>query len=372
MRRGCTPPKNQPKTKQKKGDSMSSISNTVGLRGQGRASTRWPTAELSSQGIEIIQAKMAERGLATPPGHETGDWTWNWNDKAGTWPKRLARWVKARHDKNNLAELVEVMRRNPETGEIELKMEKRGDPNFLSSLGQLYRLHSTTDEVIVYDIADRFDWRDGDYGDAGSCFFTSDARRHIPQVLEDAGCLALRVYDPIDHERGIGRCWIAPTAHGLVVFNSYHRHGKTLVFFARLLALVTGMSQYDRITLVNNGQRQGSLYINGDADCNAWIVHDGQSAPPAKIDLGIDARRHAECDRCGCDCDADDAVTVERDTWCADCADQYAAVCGRCDDRVDRRNSVEVDGEDWCMDCADDNSHECECPHCSERHRNRN
>lgn len=75
-----------------------SITNTVGLRGQGRASTRWPTAELSLQGIEIIQAKMAERGLATPPGHDTEEWSWQWNDKAGTWPKRLARWVKADTD----------------------------------------------------------------------------------------------------------------------------------------------------------------------------------------------------------------------------------------------------------------------------------
>jgi len=81
-------------------------------------------------------------------------WSWSWvvekdesgNKCVGTFPKRFARHAKKAYN---------------------WKVE----PKQMAELGNLARRHTIETQTVVFDITQNFNWRRGDYGDPGSCFW---------------------------------------------------------------------------------------------------------------------------------------------------------------------------------------------------------
>lgn len=121
-------------------------------------------------------------GYAESPGYRS-DWYWRipWQTEGDRLHKRISRFFfreyRIKVDGQNLERLCEI--------------------------GARYRAYS-----FRFDVTDRFDWRNGDYGDQGSCFWGSHTPArvyHLPKL----GAVSLRTYKPGTSE-GNGRCWITP------------------------------------------------------------------------------------------------------------------------------------------------------------------
>lgn len=110
------------------------------------------------------------RSFALPP-----SWVWEWMITAnpadrglvGTMPKRIAKWLYKTHD----------MKLSPEE---------------MAEIGTISKTHTIEDDTYIFDITDDLDWRDGDFGDADSCYWSTN--KIAKEYLFDAGGLGFRVF----------------------------------------------------------------------------------------------------------------------------------------------------------------------------------
>lgn len=110
------------------------------------------------------------------------------------------------------------------------------------------------------------DWRSGDFGDRGSCYFPTSGN-YVQSMLAN-GVGAVRIYrGPRPSYKGCGRAWMAvdqPNEHIITVYNRYGVGD--CITFTKYLAqalkdLGYGNFKIDSTRVTKNG----SAHINGDA-----------------------------------------------------------------------------------------------------------
>lgn len=88
----------------------------------------------------------------------------------------------------------------------------------LENIGVLYDRYYTAPQSHYFDFTGNFNWRDGDFGDKGSCFFNGSDARHKIRLAKG---WAVRFYRDKDRRDGFGRAWMFNTEYGYAVMNSY-------------------------------------------------------------------------------------------------------------------------------------------------------
>jgi hypothetical protein len=225
-------------------------------------------------------------------------------DYAGTYPKRLLSYFRRNHP--NLVKLVAPT---------------------VAMVGGVLGASVNHGREYWADIDLKLDWRDGDFGDARSCYW--GANRAAMPKLREAGIGALRVFNS-DGE-GYGRAWLTAfdcdgdqtslrrydrlnhhhNASQWVIWNAY---GSATVTLARILCAALGSNYtYTRCSVENNGAQHGLVYINGDG----YVIHHMSQPTQATYELGIET---------GCpDCSAEEECSE-----CNNCSDRVCQ-CGDCD-----------------------------------------
>lgn len=260
-------------------------------------------------------ARAAFDAIGTP-------WLVTRGEYAGTLPKRLASWFR-RNERERF------------TREVQTAIARIG-----AELGPAVN-HG---REYLCDIDRHLDWRAGDFGDSGSCFW--GGRANARDALRDDGTCALRLFN-VETGTGYARAWVSRVWSAnnerdhLVVWNAY---GAANVTLARILATALGWS-YAKAALSNRGFLTGVIYVNGD--CSAIFPHG--DAPDAKYDLDIDEPADT-CDQCG----TEDPGTCGACGGCAGC-------CGECDECGETRCACgccpHCETNHWCDSC--DRCHDC-------------
>lgn len=267
-----------------------------------------PAGDISSAGMCEIDTYLAMCGY----GYLPEDFDAVWCTKQGTLPKRIQRHLyKAKS--------------------IKLTSEN------LTQLGNIAKRHTTDGSTFILDFTQKIDWQDGDFGDAGSCFWGDKAG--AKDMLQQNKAYAIRAWRwrtahaqfglAYQNVRGYARAWVATIGNNLfAVFNGY---GETTLCLARLLALKFACG-YQRIHLTNKGDDGGALWINGGTAyaIGAWE----KISRMEKFDLGweeIYEEETIDCYACEARVDEDDAIRAyDRlglvNSYCQDCASE----CSNC------------------------------------------
>jgi len=221
---------------------------------------------------------------------------------AGTFPKRIAKSIKA-------------------------KYKKKIDPTILGNLGELAKRHTVEAKGYRIDFTSDFSWRAGDFGDEGSCFWGDHGG--AKDMILNAGGLAVRFYedDGWGSDKGYGRAWMLPYGKHWVIFNTYGKH-LTTITVARILATEMGWS-YKRIRFHNNGDYDHTLWING---ARAYLIGEtGKIEDIDSVDLRLtDEHRGGEYVCAMCDERMDDYFTVNGSWYCSYCYEDNFFYCEGC------------------------------------------
>ena len=332
-----------------------------------------PAGSISTKGIERIEIHIRQQRvtegewLKRNPNNTFSylfnlpdDWQWLWivsgkGEYVGTFPKRVGKFYY-KHQRLNCP------------------------PSFLTEIGNIARQHTEENPLYRFEFVDRFDWKAGDYGDSGSCFWGGNEGAR--DVIADNGGYAIRFYDSDDN--GIGRAWIAPAGDGqYIVFNGYGFPGNPTLICARVFATFTGLS-YKKIHLSNRGSESGLVWINAgigylvgqesaiesvreydlewgnfDVCCDCGQAIDGDA-----VYTGIDDEiycencyydRFSDCDRCYETCYRDDMYYVEHDgrDVCSFCLNRYYLDCENCNEYYPREMVHEINDSFWCDRCIE-------------------
>jgi hypothetical protein len=327
---------------------------------------------LTTQGyLEIRDLIWHNYGVRIPDREEWKKWMHTEGDYKGSLPKRIGKLVR------------------------EVSGEKV-DAQTLSEIGNLARGHTMEAEVLYLDFKRKIDWRDGDFGDNGSCYWGCNAG--AKEMIENAGGCAVRYwkkYDGIEwSERccygpngefyigtsddlkrkhgagtyaymqsklrqeyeGVARAWLLPYGPDWVVFNAYGIVETREV--ARTLAMLFGTA-YHRIDIANHGRTGGELYINSG---RGYLLTKDPS-PPDYINFEIEEVHGSGyfCETCGENIYEDDVYHAGDYVYCEYCFFEYYDWCCRCGEAVYREEMcLDVNGEMYCPYCFDQTCFRCE------------
>lgn len=303
-----------------------------------------PKGTISAAGIEAIQSVLCEELLDTLP----DNWEWKATvggkgEYVGTFPKRLSKYYYQ-------------------------KSKKKLDSDFLGKIGSLVSQYSAKQTDYLIDYTQSFDWRSGDFGDDGSCFWGCRSGARV--ALQNSGAYAVRFYSGEEVDNGEGRAWLAKYKNGWVCFNGY---GLETAHIAQVVSTDLGLP-YKRIKLVNNGDDCGVLWIN--SRMGYYIGNDAIQYDDL-LDLRIECCNHCECgseseveingthycmncayetffycEDCGGWCDNDFCNRVGDRSVCDDCLTNYT-FCQHCEEYYPSDDVTEIDGKDYCDDCRD-------------------
>ena len=276
---------------------------------------------------------MTEWGLPNLP----DAWCWDWRvvgrgEYVGTLPKRIGKWYYQVHT----TKLV---------------------PDQLTTIGNLGSRHSTRDETYEFDIVDHIDWLAGDFGDRGSCFWSCHAS--AKEMILDNGGGAVRFFDPGTHN-GIARAWIVPRPDGC--FLLFNGSGMETLPIARIVATHLDHAYYRQVKLTNNGESDGSLWVNGGT---------GYLVGPQAVVMTIDAidldwdDQNCVCEHCGDRIDEEEHhYSPDGEGYCESCYFNRVFYCELCneDGWLDDARS-DPDGDIICELCYNDSVRWCE--HCN-------
>lgn len=268
-----------------------------------------------------------------------------WLTKTGTFPKRIAKaWKKAAGYKL--------------------------DQPLLSKIGSAASTYCEKQSRYYVDFTQSFDWKAGDYGDSGSCFWGCHAAAR--EAMDNAGYWAMRFYSGPSPETGMARCWVAPVVVGtepcLMLFNAYPS-SFSLIKMGRILSTMLGTYYRHGIDLSNYGDNCGTLYING----GTGLAVGPESAVSGldKFDLRCDTPdeddRHT-CTACGERVNADEAFTYDDEYYCQSCFNDRFYYCTKCDETYPTDDITEVDGQYMCENCLGRYAEKCH--ECDEYHLN--
>jgi hypothetical protein len=247
----------------------------------------------------------------------------SWVEGRGTWPKRVARKLKA------------------------LKITMAND--HLAMIGKIARESCITGDDYLLHVVNKFDWN-GDYGDSGSCYWNS--KRDAKRMIVNAGGGALLLHKP--DESKIARCWWVPWEKHLILFNGYTISGDnmSLTSFSRMVMDLTERTYYRKISLSNRGMSDGLLWINSSM---GFLVGDQSIQDVVQVELKL----LPYCYECGETFEEEEHVDDYR-TYCPDCAEgdcrKARLRCYECDDDIDEENSYysEHTHQYYCESCYDE------------------
>ena len=226
------------------------------------------------------------------------------------------------------------------------------DSKIMGVIGDTARNYCPKITTHYVDFTQRFNWKAGDFGDIGSCFWGE--RSDAIDMMTDNGFWAMRFYDA--DSNGIGRCWLYPVNTGAILFNKYPTDTK-LQATARVLAFMTGLYYQTVDHLSNKEDTCGELYINGgkgqfvgeQEHADSYLIFDfGIDEPDDDDDLVI-------CEICGDSHPTNNSHDIENLGWvCPSCFEQKFTRCEDCDTVIRIDLSYEMAGRTVCESCADD------------------
>lgn len=222
-----------------------------------------------------------------------------------------------------------------------------------------------------YDIVDEIDWRAGDFGDSGSCFWGD--RSEAKDIIIENGGRALRFFD--DNGYGNGRCWVMPHKGNWVVFNAY---GPNLQTVESRLNLIYPAAHLKYVSLENYNDTDGTLYINGGRGILVSEVEVvNRNSWGMTIDLEVGEDNMITCSDCNRRCDSDNMYYIDGqdDYVCQRCYERNYFNCDSCERRYRDSYSYNIDTRtkvgSWvrdnitvCDGCLSENYQQCyRCDH---------
>lgn len=238
---------------------------------------------------------------------------------------------------------------------------KQGTPltsDQLGVIGSLVSQYSASQTDYTIDYTSDFNWQAGDFGDGGSCYW--GCRSAAKDMISENGGQAVRFYKD---GNGTGRAWMLPHDNNWILFNGY---GLDLAQIAQVVAADLGQS-YKRIRLENNGDTDGTLWINSGVGYVVGSVEDYEY--DRSIDLCIEDDSQC-CQDCGCRISHDDCHCVCGDRYvCDSCFDDYS-YCDQCEKYFSSDDVYYIDEQGYCDHCR--RCYCTKCVDCGEWHRETN
>ena len=244
-------------------------------------------------------------------------------------------------------------------------------PSQLETIGNHAKSNSIDNKNFNIAITRNFNWRSGDFGDHGSCFWGD--RNGARTMLDENGAYAVLFYKKgNNNERyypkgysGYGRAWLVNIDDGFIIFNAY---GISLQSVAHILFSISNSSYYRKIYLYNNGDDTGILYINGS---RGWIIGDIDKIKDLnEYDLGWD-ESYSTCDHCDRYIDEDDSYEVDGYYYCEDCYYDLFKECDDCGKVVSKDSTYYIESceKEVCENCYRENYFDCD--DCDETYKNK-
>jgi hypothetical protein len=246
--------------------------------------------------------------------------------------------------------------------------------NIVATLGELAHRMSIKPGEYYFDVTRDFGWRDGDFGDSGSCFWGSNSG--AKELIHDANGFALRIFSEPDtlnnrvwyngKVTGVARCWAVPLGQWQVVLFNCYSDDKNIRIedMANLLATYLGEHEVQHVSLYNYDDTSGLLYINGGSGI---VVAPNGSDIDDPIDLELGDDLNAYCYRCEDRYNVEDLYYSEYldEYLCPECYDQEHMRCTNCNNVFHEDQGMRSDdGDFYCERCYNENFFRCEsCYH---------
>lgn len=186
------------------------------------------------------------------------DIQWQWMSNSGSLSKRIGKWLKQNY---NIAI----------------------SPELSTAIGNTARKFLLKNQTYHFDFADKVLWNAGDFGDHGSCFWSTrnDRKEILKRIGDNKTMFAVRLFRKhstasgfnkvpnnafyINNEcyyTGISRAWASIDKHKdspiITIFNGY---GLTTSQIGALVSSFLGMST-QHLIIHNDNDVEGDLYIN--------------------------------------------------------------------------------------------------------------
>lgn len=295
-----------------------------------------PDNGVSECGRDLIRMKLVQWDRLPLP----NDWSWQWRvggkgEYVGALPKRIGKYYHQEHNRKLTAQQ-------------------------LSEIGNIASSHSPKADTYFGTFQEAFDWERGEFGDPDSCYWT--CHKSAKAMILGAGGLTMKLYksDNRSNDNGLARCWIIPRMiqqqQCYIVANGY---GIETLPLARILARYLGDAYYHKIWLMNKGDTEGDLWINGSG--SGYLVGPQKAVLfVTEIDLEIGAV--LVCIYCECDV-SDDKLChdPDGDICCAECYRERVDHCSNCDELMYTSRAFSDPGDDiLCEACYDKLVTHCE------------
>jgi len=172
-------------------------------------------------------------------------------------------------------------------------------PTLMGSMGEFISRHIDKDTSFLVDFTDKFDWKDGDFGDSGSCFWGS--YRLARSIMENHGCLAIRFFDPEDPDTGLGRAWLWFYDDNTALLVNSYIHSKEDIKYTMSRVLIEALGGIYSYNKVRVGYAHEDMYINGD---NGILIGESVDVDMCSLPLDddytcFDNYERKPCDYCG-------------------------------------------------------------------------
>ena len=334
-----------------------------------------PIDTISDVGKEEFSKWAEETGHPRMPDW----WDWTWTTKSGpyvgTFPKRYSNYIYKMYG-------------------------TKISPKELSEVGNKVAAHTNRSSEFILDFTDIFDWRSGDFGDRGSCFWEG-SKKGARTAIYQAGGLAVRFwkrYEPFTRAEcaeceylrentsnrlgfaplcnkcyrdksynktirilskrykgmyGYARAWFLPHLQNRqdigLVFNGYSANGShteiQTLGSARILSQLLGLS-YKKIGLTNFDDENRLVYLN---DEKGYLL--GESSTIRDIsETGM--RMQLRCEECNVSMyDSKYRFISTKKTFCLSCADRIVVGCDVCGKWTVRRETRRLDNSMLCTSC---------------------
>lgn len=205
------------------------------------------------------------------------------------------------------------------------------------------------------DFTDTFDWRNGQFGKSGSCWWGTYSES-LP-TFENGGGWVIRFYNSENqcNDNGIGRTWLYPENGYLIGFNSYGVGRPQVSKVIKALFAEYGIELHYKRIEVENNYSDTIPYINGGT--GFVLGEDVTDIESWDLNMEVeDDDEHFTCEGCGLRYHTDDSNYVNDYLWCNDCYNDRFAYCQKCGEDYDNDYVHEVNHRYsyMCEDCLSD------------------
>jgi len=185
------------------------------------------------------------------------DFDWTWKTAKGKLPKRIERYLVNETDATITVTIADA----------------------LMKLGNQVAACIPPDETVEFAFTEKLTWKNGDFGDSGSCFWGGSVAHR--GILQDNGARAVQFFKD---GKGYARCWCVEYEGSPLLFNGY---GLTTEQISAVVSEFLDANVY-RCTL-----RLGDVYTNGDG---AWYI---SKTPAKRKEISMPYKQKFTCKHCG-------------------------------------------------------------------------